>query len=150
MYAKAARLATRVVSLSGDARDLDVFLGPAMHRHYETETLGERLNSDGLQFLPVAAGEKVELLQLDYIADVQREGKLPELEQLEDLGAARTTVTVHLTTGESLHGELVYVMPKDRPRVSDVLNRPGQQFLLVVEPGRCHYVNRKAVVRVEA
>jgi len=57
---------------------------------------------------------------------------------------------VHLSTGDALSGEVVYVMPAGRPRVSDVLNAPDQQFLLLVEPGRCHYVNRKAVVRVEA
>ena len=128
---------------------MDVFLGPAQHRHHETETLGERLNSR-LQFLPVAMGEKVELLQLDYIADVQMEGEAPDLERLESVGAAREPVTVHLSTGDTLRGDLVCVMPRERPRVSDILNDPGQQFLLLVEPGRCHYLNRKAVVRVEA
>ena len=150
MYAKAARVATRVLSLSGDARDLDVFLGPAMHRHHETETLGERLNSEGLQFLPVATGEKVELLHIDHIADVQLDGLAPEVERLDEVGAAHEMVTVHLSTGVTLRGELVFVMPRDRPRVSDVLNKPGNQFFLLVEPGRSHYVNRKAVVRVEA
>jgi hypothetical protein len=150
MYAKPVRLPTRVLSVSGEARELDVFLGPALHRHHETETLGERLNAHGLQFLPVAVGDKVELLQVDYIADVQLEGRLPELERLEEIGAARKPVTVHLTTGDALQGELVYVMPSGRPRVSDVLNAPDQQFLLLVQPGCCHYVNRKAVVRVEA
>jgi hypothetical protein len=42
------------------------------------------------------------------------------------------------------------MMPRERLRVSDMLNTPGQQFILLVEPGRCHYVNRKAVVSVEA
>jgi hypothetical protein len=139
-----------VVSVSGDRRDVDVYLGPALHRHHETETLGERLNSEGLQFLPVAAGEKFELLQLDYIADVQLDGNVPELEQLESIGAARRAVTLHLSTGDELKGDLVCVLPRDKPRVSDVLNSPGNQFFLLVEPGRCHYVNRKAVVRVEA
>ena len=150
MYAKLARLATRVVSLNGDTRDLDVFLGPAVHRHCETETLGERLNAEGLRFLPVASGEKVELLQLDYIADVQLEGIAPEVSRLDDIGASRKAVTVHLSTGDMLRGDLVYVMPKERPRVSDVLNSPGNQFLLLVEADRSHYLNRKAVVRVEA
>jgi len=150
MYAKPARVTTRVISLSGDVRDVDVFLGPAVHRQYETETLGERLNAEGLRFLPVAAGEKVELLQLDYIADVQLEGLAPEVARLDDIGASRKAVTVHLSTGDMLKGDLVYVMPKERPRVSDVLNSPGNQFLLLVEAGRSHYVNRKAVVRVEA
>lgn len=150
MYAKPIRMPTRVLSVSGQARDLDVFLGPALHRHSETETLGERLNAQGLQFLPVAVGDKVELLQLDYIADVQLDGKAPELERLEQIGAARESVTVHLSTGDALTGDLVYVMPRERPRVSDVLNSPDQQFLLLVQPGRCHYVNRKAVIRVEA
>jgi hypothetical protein len=150
MYAKPVRLTTRVLSVSGEARDLDVFLGPALHRHHETETLGERLNSHGLQFLPVAVGDKVELLQVDYIADVQCEGTVPELERLEEIGASRESVTVHLSTGDALQGDLVYVMPRERPRVSDALNSSGQQFLLLVQPGRCHYVNRKAVTRVEA
>jgi hypothetical protein len=150
MYAKPVRLPARVVTRSGDARDLDVFLGPAHHRHSETETLGERLNADGLEFLPVAAGEKVELLQLDYIAEIQLEGMAPEVERLESAGAVRKPVVVHLANGETLHGDFVCAMPKGRPRVSDLLNSPGQQFLLLVEPGRCHYVNRKAVVRVEA
>ena len=150
MYAKPVRLPARVLSVSGQSRDLDVFLGPALHRHHETETLGERLNAHGLQFLPVAAGDKVELLQVDYIADVQHDGRLPDLDRLEEIGAARKPVTMHLSTGDSLTGDLVYVMPSGRPRVSDALNSPDQQFLLLVEPGRCHYVNRKAVVRVEA
>jgi hypothetical protein len=150
MYAKPARVSTRVITFAGATRDVDVFLGPALHRHHETETLGERLNAHGLQFLPVAAGEKVELLQLDYIADVQLEGVAPEVERLESIGAERRAVTVHLTTGSALKGDLVYMMPKERPRVSDALNDPSSQFLLVVEPGRSHYVNRKAVVRVEA
>jgi hypothetical protein len=150
MYAKPTRVSTRVVTLAGATHDVDVFLGPAVHRHHETETLGERLNAHGLQFLPVATGEKIELLQVDYIADVQLEGMAPEVERLESIGAARKPVTVHLTTGSALRGELVYMMPKERPRVSDVLNDPSHQFLLVIEPGRSHYVNRKAVVRVEA
>src|SRR5258708_16602080 len=150
MYAKPSRVSTRVVSRSGDAREVDVFLGPGLHRYSESETLGERLNAEGLQFLPVASGEKVELLQLDYIADVQLEGVVPDLERLESAGASRKSVTVHLASGDSLQGDLVYMMPKGRPRVSDLLNSPGQQFLLLVEPGRCHYLNRKAVVRVEA
>jgi hypothetical protein len=150
MYAKPARVTTRVVSMLGEARDLDVFLGAAQHRHYDTETLGERLNAEGLQFLPVAAGEKFELLRLDYIADVQLDGTDPGLENLDKIGAARSTVTFHLSTGDKLEGDLVYVMPRDRPRVSDVLNSPALQFFLLVEHGRSHYVNRKAVVRVEA
>jgi hypothetical protein len=150
MYAKPARIMTRVVSLSGDTRELDVFLGAAHHRHYDTETLAERLNADGLEFLPVAAGEKFELLRLDYIADVQIDGVDPEVELLDKMGAARSAVTVHLSSGDTLKGDMVYVMPRERPRVSDVLNCPEQQFFLVVEPGRSHYVNRKAVVRVEA
>jgi hypothetical protein len=150
MYAKPTRVTTRMVSLAGDAREVDVFLGPALHRHHESETLGERLNAHGLQFLPVATGDKVELLQLDYIADVQLDGTAPELDRLEYLGAVRKRVTVHFSTGNELHGELVYMMPKESPRVSDALNCPGPQFMLLVEEGRFHYVNRKAVVRVEA
>jgi hypothetical protein len=150
MYAKAARVATRVVDLAGGVRDMEIFLGPALHRHHETETVGERLNAEGLQFLPVEVGGKVELLQLDYIADVQITGDAPEIERLVSVGAARKSVTVHLSSGSALRGDLLYTMPKERPRVSDVLNSPGNQFLLLVQPGCCHYVNRKAVVRVEA
>jgi len=152
LYAKPARLTTRMLTLGGGAREVDVFLGPALHRHHETETLGERLNTQGLHFLPVASGEKVELLHLDYIADVQFEGGLSELERLGGVGTTHETVTVHLTTGDMLRGDLVYDMPRERLRVSDALNNPRNQFFLLVErePGRCHYVNRKAVVRVEA
>ncbi len=150
MYSKPARVSTRVTSVSGDSRDVDVFLGPAQHRQSETETLGERLNSQGLQFLPVATGEKVELLRLDYIADVQLHGCATDLERLEEMGAARETVTVHFATGDTLRGELVCAMPRERLRVSDMLNSSKDQFLLLVESGRCHYLNRKAVVRVEA
>jgi hypothetical protein len=150
MYAEPARVSTRVVTFGGATREVDVFLGPALHRHHEPETLGERLNAQGLQFLPVAMGDKVELLQIDYIADVQLEGVAPEVERLESIGAARKPVTVHLATGSALRGDLLCVMPKERPRLSDALNDPSNQFLLVIEPGRSHYVNRKAVVRVEA
>lgn len=150
MYAKPARVSTRVVSFSGDTREVDVFLGPALRRHYETETLGERLNAQGLQFLPVSAGDKIELLQLDYIADVQIDGEAPELERVEFASATRKPVTVHLSNGSAVRGDFIYMMPRERPRVSDALNDPSHQFLLVVEPGRSHYLNRKAVVRVEA
>ena len=34
-------------------------------------------------------------------------------------------------------GEFVCMTPRERPRVSDILNAPGQQFLLLVESGRC-------------
>ncbi len=57
---------------------------------------------------------------------------------------------MHLSTGGTLRGELICAMPRDQERVSDMLNSSGQQFLLLIEPGRCHYLNRKAVVRVEA
>src|SRR5258708_12173139 len=134
MYAKPSRVSTRVVSRSGDAREVDVFLGPALHRYSESETLGERLNAEGLQFLPVASGEKVELLQLDYIADVQLEGIVPDLERLESAGASRKSVTVHLANGDSRQGDLVYMMPQGRPRSSPFLTTPDQQFLLPVAP----------------
>jgi hypothetical protein len=150
MYAKSGRQAVSVLSLTGDARDVDVFLGPALHRYHQTETLGERLNTEGLRFLPVALGEKVELLQMDAIADVKVEGASPELEELDSVGAVHQSVVVHLATGDRLAGELVYQMPQGSPRVSDLLNSPKSRFLLLVQPGCCHYVNQKAVVRVEA
>ena len=148
MYAKPERLPTRIVSLAGDARDVEIFLGPARTRGAVTETLGERLNSH-LQFLPVALGEKVELLQVDHIVEVEVDGSIQDVEQLESFGATRAPVTVHLSNGTSRCGDLVYVAPRET-RISDALNSTRDQFLLLVVDGRCHYLNRKAVIRVEA
>lgn len=143
-------LPARLVSLRGDALEVSFFLRGVDHHHsVSDEYLGARLNDAALRFIPISVGGVVELFQIAEIAYVEVDGPLPELAELEEENAARAQVVLHLSNGKRLDGHLVFVMPPDRNRVSDVLNVASTPFLLLVSAGRSYYVNRNAILRAQ-
>jgi hypothetical protein len=111
------------------------------------ETLGDRLEEPGVRFLPVEVEGAIEFLQLASIAYFEYEGALPEMSRLADMGAWREAVEITLSNGNPLSGDLVYLLPPERRRVSDLLNDRGR-FVLLVDDTHARYVNRNAIERV--
>jgi hypothetical protein len=112
------------------------------------ETLGERLNVPETKFIPCKVGDQIELVSLDSISYVRGPGSLPEIAQLEQLGAIRQPARLAMQCGYVLEGQFLYVLPHARARLSDMLNLSTDRFLLFLAPAAVLYVNRSAIVRV--
>lgn len=142
-----SRLPVTVVPVFGGAFEAVFFLRPAGAQGRRLETLADRLEEPGIGFLPVELDGTVEFLQLASIAYVEHEGPLPEMARLDDMGAWRESVEITLGDGHALSGDLVYLLPPERRRVSDLLNDRGR-FVLLVDDTHARYVNRSAIERV--
>jgi hypothetical protein len=139
-------VAVRLVG-AGLAVDGEVFLhvvGGSGH----PETLGERLNDLSVRFLPCRVDGRVELVRVDGISFVEARAPLPELREIEEVGAVRQQVDVELAGGYHLGGELVYTRPPGSQRVSDLLNSGAERFLLLLDGDQARYLRRDALVRV--
>jgi len=143
------QLPARLVPVRGDGLEVVFFLRTVDHQGMRLEHLGERLNREHLRFIPIGVGDAIELFQLDRIAYIEYEGLLPEIEELRAVGADRERVVFYLINGERLEGDLVFVMPPDCHRVSDVMNVSEDKLLLLVAEHHCFYVRRTAVMRVQ-
>lgn len=137
-----------VVLLDGTRIEVEVFLHEGSDRHPGAETLLERLNNPDERFLPCYREDHEELVHLERVAYVELPGPAPEVEDMDELGADHEAVELLLTSGESLEGELIYLAPSHRRRISDLLNHPDEPFLLLVGPDRSRYLHRAAIVRV--
>lgn len=142
-----SRLPVTVVPTFGGAFEAVFFLRPAGAQGRMRETLADRLEEPGIRFVPVEVDETIEFLQLASIAYVEHEGALPEMSRLADMGAWREPVEITLGNGNELAGDLVYLLPPERRRVSDLLNDSGR-FVLLVDDTHARYVNRGAIERV--
>ena len=143
-----APLAVRLVDFQGRSSDGTVFLHGPGERAGDAETLGGRLNDPRAPFLPFRAGDRLELVHLEWVAYVETAASLPEVELRREIGARRARVELELVTGERLAGEFVYVLPAGGSRISDLLNGGGERFLLLVDGETTRYVQRRALVRV--
>lgn len=141
-------LAVRLVTFDGKGSEAFVFLHATSGRHFGPETLGERLASREVLFLPCETAVGVELVNLDQVAYLECAPGLPEIAELDELASFRVGAALELAHGECLTGELRYRLPPFSCRVSDLLNAAAERFLLLTTPDRCWYVNRRAVVRV--
>ena len=144
------RVGARLVAWDGKATSARFFLRTASEHHAGPETLLDRLNDPHTQFLACEIDGRVELVRLAWIGFVEVEGELPEVREREEVGACHQAVELILVSGEVLAGELLYLLPPDSSRVSDLLNSPGERFLLLRSAGRTHVVNRDAVARVRS
>lgn len=142
------RLAATVVGADGARLAATFFLRTASQHHTGCETLGDRLNDPGTDFLAVETDHGIELVQLQWILYVEHEGTLPEVATRLEVGAERARVRLALTSGETLEGELCYLLPEGRNRLSDLLNTPAERFLLLLGEGVTRYVNRRGVTRL--
>jgi hypothetical protein len=140
----------RLHTVDGGTVEAEVFLH-TVGESGRPETLGDRLNDPHLRFLPCRIAGRVELVHLDRLAYVEALAPLPELQELEEVGAARQPVEVDLAHGPALQGTLVYSRPAGSQRVSDLLNLGEERFLLlVVDAEKSLYVRRDELLRVRA
>jgi hypothetical protein len=137
-----------LVLLNGDCFEASFYLRLSSALGYGRETLGERLNDPASRFLACKVDDEVQLVQLSSIVYIQAQLAVPEVEYREHLGATRQTATLTLSTGETIRGEFLSILPPNRSRVSDLLNAPDERFLLFLTEGMSLYVNRDAIVRV--
>lgn len=138
------KIPLRLVTLSGTEIRGDLFLQAATSRSGRRQTISDRL-AEGGRFLPLAAGDRVRLVRAKWIAYLEVEGVPPEVAELEEIGACRAAVELELVTAETLRGDLLYLLPAGSNRVSDLLNAPGSNFLLLVSENLTRYVNRDAL-----
>jgi len=114
----------------------------------EVETLADRLNDRSTSFLPAEVEGETEMLHLPWIRYVELDPGLLEIEKLDQLGAMRERVTIRLVSGDELSGEVIYILPPERRRLSDLLNAQDWRFLLLAGDDKAYYVNRDAVASV--
>lgn len=138
----------RVVTRGGAKFLAEVFVHRVSDLHPGAETLLDRLNHPQERFLPCRVAGREELLHLPQIAMIEQDGEAPELQALEELDALHVNAEVELVTGQILRGELVYLAPSQRSRISDLLNHPTDAFVLMTTGEMCRYVHRGAIVRV--
>ena len=137
----------RAVTLAGSELHGQLFLHAAADSGGRLQTISARL-AEGARFLPLSVAGKVELVRADWIAYLEVAGATPEIAELEEIGASRAAVELELVTGETLGGDLLYLLPPGSNRVSDLLNAPAPHFLLLAAEGLTRYVRRDALARV--
>lgn len=139
----------RVTDLDGATFDAEIFLHADSDRHPGPETLGDRLNDPEGRFMPCRIDGEIQLLHLDRAAWVEQDDLVPEARELEDMAAGRTPVELILATGETLRGDFLYLLPEERSRPSDALNRSTTPFILLLTPDETtRWVHRAAIARV--
>ena len=142
------RVAVRLVALDGTAMDGEIFLQAAAYEADRLETLSAKLSDQRLRFLPVGDGHRVRLVRSRWIAYLEVAGAPGEIAELEAVGARREPVEMELVTGETLRGDLIFLPPSGNNGVFDLLNAPGDRFLILVDAERTRYVQREALTRV--
>jgi hypothetical protein len=141
-------LSARLALVDGTSAQAVFFLQLSSESGYRNENLSALLNDETAQFLVMRCDEGITFMAADAIAYVAVAGKTRELAFLDRVGASRRAAEVRLRTGEELVGEFLSLAPPNRSRLSDVLNEPGQRFL-VFEGGGCTYhINRNAIQQV--
>ena len=140
----------RIVGTDGRVAEASLFLHAVADRSTRPETIGARLNDGAVAFLPVRREERVELVHLAWVAYVAVAGRPRDVAAREEVGARRAAVELDRVGGETLRGELLYELPAGNARVSDLLNSPGERFLLLLAGSETLFVNRAAIVRARA
>lgn len=137
----------RLVTVAGTELRGQLFLHAAADLGGRLQTISGRL-AEGARFLPLSVDGKVELVRADWIAYLEVAGATAEIVELEEIGASRAAAELELVTGETLGGDLLYLLPPGGNRVSDLLNAPAPDFLLLAGGGVTRYVRRDALARV--
>ena len=136
--------------LLDDGRTLDgkVYLAVTGHDG-RPETVWERLNDAGEEFVPVACGPDRFLLNKSGIITVTVSDEDDAVHDDTYDGARETPVRVSLAGGISLIGRLHIAMPQERSRVLDYLNA-APRFLPLHSPEGITLVHRRFIVSVRS
>lgn len=106
--------------------------------------LVDRLDDEAEAFLPFAHDGRRELLHKAWVVWIRVEGE--ESHDEEATHAERVRIT--LIGGDTVQGDVRYMMPPQRERLLDYLNA-APRFLSVRADGATTLVNRDFIVRVE-
>jgi len=143
-----ARTSIRLRTLLGEDIDATVFVHPVGHADYRPESVADRLNDPKTRFLPCEIDGESQLVRLSSISYVVMTEPPPELESLENVGATRSPAELWLKSKDRLNGDLLYEAERGEERVSDMLNRIGSRFLILVDGETTYFVQREAIDRV--
>ena len=140
----------RIVFLGGGEITGGLFVRRSASSRRRVETLGDRLDEPGVDFVPVETEDGgIEMVNVEGVAYLEQPGPPPEVAELRELGVPTGKVRVVLSSGEVLEGDFVASGPPERNRLSDLLNHSGRFFLLA-DGRRSVYVHRRAVSRVRS
>lgn len=138
----------RLRTLGGEDVTATCFVHPVGHADYRPESIGDRLNSPDTWFLPCEIEGESHLVRLSSIGYVEMSEAPPEIEVMEAVGALRAPVKLRLKSGDTLEGELLYEAERGEERVSDMLNRHRERFLLLLGGDKTYFVQCEAIDRV--
>lgn len=147
-YIEKRRVSVRLVLAGGTSVAGDVFLSHSTDTHTGPEWVGDMLNRDRGFFPCEVAGERIILFNRAHVLVVWLVE--PELDQSLDPSysiANRQAVTLSLTNGEKLGGDLHVALPEGRNRISD-FSRTDEQFRYFETPDGTCIVNFDHVVEI--
>lgn len=136
-------------TLAGERLEVMVFVHPIGHADYRPESVGDRLNDPDAEFLPCEIDGESHLVRLSSLSFAFMGESVPEVESLETVGAVHSRVELRLKSGDLLCGDLIYEAERGEERVSDMLNRSSDRFLVLIDGGTTYFVLRDAVDRVK-
>jgi hypothetical protein len=113
------------------------------------ETVGERLNQTGEEFVPMACGGDRFLINKSGIIAVTVPDEADAVREDEGNGAKKAAVRLSLAGGTSLIGRLHIAMPLERSRVLDYLNA-APRFLALHAQNGVTLVHRRFIVSVRS
>ena len=142
------RVAASIVDRQGRSSEVAFFVHTVSPHLFASETVADRLNDPETRFLPCEVAGRTELVRLSALSYVEIQGLVPEIERLEEIGAAHSDVELELDCGAALAGQLIYEAPPNTDRVSDLLNERATRFLLLASGNRTLFVRRDAIARV--
>jgi hypothetical protein len=143
-----AEVSAMLALVNGLVLQASFFLHSSSRTGYGPESLSARLNDETVEFISLRCDGKITLMRIDAIAYVRIAGLAPDRNFREGVAAPRRAAEVRLFSGEELAGEFLSMMPPNRSRLSDLLNEPGQRFLLLASGDNSYYINRAAVQQV--
>jgi hypothetical protein len=143
-----AEVAAKLALVNGLVLQASFFLHASSRNGNGPESLAARLNDQSVEFISLRCAGKITLMRIDAIAYVRIAGQAPERNFRDGVAAPRRAAEVRLFSGEELAGEFLSLLPPNRSRLSDLLNEPGQRFLLLASGDNSYYVNRTAVQQV--
>ncbi len=136
-------------TLDGEEIDATVFVHPVGHADYRPESVGDRLNDPDTRFIPCEINGVSQLVRLSSISYAVMTEPVPEVASLKTVGATLSQVELWLKSGDRLQGALIYEATRGEERVSDMLNRTSNRFLVLMDGQTTYFVLRDAVDRVQ-
>jgi hypothetical protein len=134
------------VDFVGDKRIRgNIFLSPQSGLHYGEERIIDMLN-DATSFFPfeLEGTSAIRIINKENIISV---GATEDLPAEEGLGK-KETITVVLSNGRNISGELIIDQPEYKSRVLDFFNSGERRFFRLFTESETYYINISHVIEV--